>query len=468
MRAEQPKGVLEQGITWLTARNGQSDIERAQHILIVKEAGGDIYPHQEGVFSRRPSGARSLLEARREAILSCHNPLSMALMLHLDTYNHTPSELVGWFRETYRSTSFSELNDSHIPRYADALVNFGLVQRAQDGITISPAGIHYGGPIFARFLAFQAQENYPLVRALGQYQASGEVRAPFARAQIIVTSPDGSFTARQLSQQLPYNDGVLTDSFQALKRGGIINFNPEKKVQGTKPANYELCPIAQNEQVRGSLSQLIYAACIELTVKGARINQRNVLRILPEDYKQLRVQGSKHGLDSLRQDINHKLKEFEGQKRLRRLPEINSDMDTPAMLTERGLKLKNELLIPLDDALQDGETLDRWRRQYYSHVKERLPDVAAITGESFYPYSRGVIRQNRGRFLSEIERIVAEYEERLQNDPDMDADLTTRDVAEMLELNIHTASSYVLELVTNGRIRREGTNNFYHLRSLKK
>lgn len=352
---------------------------------------------ETGSSVRKESEFPSNIEGRMEAILSSFNvsPKTVTMLLLSEAITD-PSSLSRTFRDTVVGSSISEFDVKTASSYChQSLCPIGLVAEeitldyyGHDkiiGFALTRAGSEYGQPIAAFFLDFERKNGISLYPIFGQTQkARGEHRGPINRAQILKELQEGEKREVEIATQLGISIKTTGNSLTALQRAGVISYHSVKTHTGREKISFtptemditKVQPIPHSV----ALTRDIVGLCQTLSQEGISVTTSSIYDHLPQKYKRRRylnnaISGVLSGLAE--QGFLERIRGFKMKER-----------QSTAKLTEKGRLLVEELIIPLEDALSDGSSLQMLRSQVLPQVRRDLPVYARETANLYYAHSR--------------------------------------------------------------------------------
>lgn len=338
------------------------------------------------------------LDGRLEVALSSLNatPKAITLLLLGETAMDTPI-LEALFKEKMSGSPMIDTGPYIASKYSKSLIESGLVAeeatfdrgRKRIGFRLTkPDGIKYGLPIAALKVKVEKENNTCVYPVFGLNQkARGEHRAPLTRAKILMSLASGNTTQADVCRDLGISHALAKKSFAALLDAGAIGYDSLTPQTGRQQVDFTLSENASLGEVKPVLYDAVITtavakACISLAKQGIQITASRVLERIPRKVKK----GKK--IRSIKNRINHALSGLaDSQGFLVRGKYKGTKTGSDAWLTDKGGMIVRELLVPLYDALADGETLERLQKEVLPEVQENLGDYASEVGKLYFPYS---------------------------------------------------------------------------------
>lgn len=415
--------------------------------------------------TRREKPFPADLSSRREAVLSSVNiSLKTATHLIIPPSLITREDLAAKFREMTHGTSFDEMGWATAQSFCFAsLVPIGLVAEevtlpSQTGEKIigfakTRAGLIYGDPIAARFLAFEAEHGFSLYPILGKTGVPFETedRAPGTRSRVLQYLLNGEKLQREIEVDLNLPRANVSATIDALKQAGVVEGQSITTNTGRVKIEYEFNAAFQGAvKKKQNWNIKIVKEVIQIAQmrwrEGLAISQDTVYQTLPTHIKnkwqEINLRNSLNGILSGLADQGILIRgKFRGKEKL-----------SIVKLTDKGKLVVEDLLIPLDDVLQDGPTLEQWTNQVLPEVKGKFIEYARKAAETFYPYSQTA--RNRERAII-LDRIVAYVKN--------SGKVPSYDITKEFGLKRRSVDNYLQRLVANGQLtvmQEKGVNYF--------
>lgn len=408
------------------------------------------------------------LDGRVEAVLSTVNiSIKSITLLSLEGYMQRPIDLSNRVAELLERTDAGHM---HFRQLVDAyckwtLCPIGLVaeQVAIDyagiqytaGYLLTDAGQRYGQPVAAKFLEFEAERFslFPILGPVGT-PSKKQRRPPFQRAKLLKGVNAGLNQQSSLCKWVGLANTNVQGHLEAMAEAGVISYrsiNPYvdngERVEYRLNESYEEAEVNQVGK-EADLTDSVFLACLELKDAGKTITAANVIRILPIEYV------NRVSRRQLMGRVSMVLSNFaDEQGFLVRGDFHGRDVQSIVEITDKGRLVLEELLLPLDDALSDGTTLDTWRHETLPKVRGQLPVYAAKSADLYYPFSKAADMRLAAERRATAERLLKEAGNN---------GLTVRTLAERLGVHMQTARAILNKKVREGSAMREKFGNAYY------
>ncbi len=421
--------------------------------------GGDIF-----VARRTPREALDLLNASEtthqalEDAAVCFNiSPKTAVALALTGHVTSKRDIQEWFTTTFNGTSVGEFKAQQGVAYCATLAQFGMAEKVGSGYKATPKGIEMQ-PVAARILQFENDETYSLYPELGQTQTSAQQRAPINRIKMLLYLAHDT-KRDDFEQALHMKNSVILETLFSLQKTGILTYDPfilhyiGQSVQYEFVKGWDTKPTPSIRDSR-RLTDLVVEACKKLHEQNKPLLPVFVDQLLTSDIPSPKSEPRKR-------EVSRMMSGLAKAGILSRISTIKTKaMVQSATLTDRGKKLVYNLLIPLVDAVNNGETLQQWKEDVLPSVRRNLVPIARHTAELYYPHSNQFKETRRSELMDDI----IEYVQRLQDvftnefgEPEMRAE----DIALLTETNCHTTYTLLEELVRQGRITKRKSHSIF-------
>lgn len=329
---------------------------------------------------------------RYEALLSSFNISTKAVtLLLLDEQPISPfSELYQRFRATYEGSEVDSFTFSTPASYCRrSLSLFGLTQEDGTGIFITPEGVEYGYPAAMKFLKFEKDIETSVYPILGRTATGGSFRPALSTAMVVMELSNLFKSQGEITENTDLPADSIRVAVNRLIRWGFAEKEGILHRTGETKINYQRTnkPLSSNLPRKGDLMEEVALASELLSKAGDDIDQTTVYELISDAIKK------KYLESNLRSSVRHYLCELVEAGILERGHFRGGDGGalTQVRVLPLGEKLRQELLIPILDLVQDPTCWDD-TDELAKDVMGHLAEYARLTGDLYFPFSQSAIK----------------------------------------------------------------------------
>ena len=421
---------------------------------------------------------------RAGAMLAAFNaPTKRAVIIELNQFPYftSPTSVGHQFIALHQGSKLATFAVTNVGQYCgDTLGPIGMateerkeISQGEEKITghaVNEAGGRYGQPTAAAFYMFEVTHGFSLFPILGQTGKRGEAstRAPLNTALVLLSLRNHGKTQAEIANELGVSNSVVQAVLQRLSQNRIVAYESLHTASGKKQMYFELghADLDKVQQIGTfvTLTQQVAQISIQIASEGLQVTQHEVFRRLPEEAKK------NVNTDYLESRINRVLRGLSKQEFLKQGPFTGSKSGkavfSSAKLTDKGILVVNEVLLPLFDAMRDGETLDYWRREVLPEVKRNFRFYARTAGDLFYPFSKAAKQEKYEYYVGAVykhivdaflgEESTHEITDPVSRERELELRRLSRlgsTIAEELDIPQASIHNYVKALISQGLIR---------------
>ena len=456
--AEREVGHIERAALALESTGDSKDVLSARIFrTVLADRGADIFSYRSPRQALRELENSENLSSRLNLLLASFNTAPKAATF-LRIGDLSPrSEIVSWFRNTYVKKDGPRFIGNHVNSYVPTLVQFGMLEQGlEDTLRPTRMGQEIGQPVAAKFLTYEIEAQQSLYPVFGQEQVGSEEsqRAPLTRAKILLELAQVTDRLADFST-VHQEPRLIVDSLFHLQNAGMVNLIYARSVRQGQVRLYRIANLADREKVttlkkrRGSLAEIVAAACETLTAQGKMITAKEVYPLIPEEYRDT------HNEASTMTNVHHFLSAFATEIHFLENTVRNQaeEIMQNARLTPQGQHLVRELHLPVVDALEGDGMLLQWKQVLLPRVQEDLLAISQETFELYAPHGRGTRIKDREILKGDIIVYVREWAP-YATDQFGEYDMRTDDIAGLMFLPYATVGTFLTELVAEGKMER--------------
>lgn len=419
------------------------------------ERGSNSQPEVLAGLTRREREFPRDIDRRRESIFSAFNAAPKAVVqLLLRDYMIDTHSLDRLFRGSVIGSQLSVIRDDAASSYCeDSLCKVGLVaeevtmdyfgEEKLIGFVTTQEGEKYGKPAAALFLLFENAHNMSMYPVFGQsgLRADAIQRAPLTRSKILKLLRKGPLREVDICSELNISHQMARDNLVALRSAGAVNYEFGR-------TEYFAIPGAggSTRLFRGyrTLEDEIMSICGNFPLESP-ITPDGVYQRLSDEAMVGRSE------PFVRQRISSTLSSASSQGLLRRGKFRGTEVLSNAELTDKGELIVDELIDILEDALNDGPSLDRLRN-IQARVQANLGRYAVTACDLYYPHSRSHQMRDRINRQGRVRELLMEAAD----------GITVQEVSSSLGIGELTSRRDLMVFVQDGQAERRKVKGKYH------
>lgn len=389
-------------------------------------------------------------------ILAAYNASPKALTQLLITSTPvTRLELSKRFAAVVADTAL-ELSDSYNANgyCRDSLCPLGLVVQEKmpsSGrypyvitFSLTDAGIMYGRPAAAAFLAFEKKYGFSLFPMLCPTSSIrlDDAKHKLTRAMLLCELTKGTRRTNELAMLLHCSETVITRSLSHLADAGAITYQTLNIRTQETQVIFSLAKTAMDHVVipvggYTKLTSLVVEACNLLHNRHVPITQISVSTILRKKQKESIMS------KPMSKKVSEILSGLVKQGYLDR-QQFSRNIKSIATITAKGQCVVENLIKPLMDAMRDSPPLERWQRTILPTVQNHLSDYAEQSAALYYPFSKSRDKIDRADSLALLQKLLQTGNSN-----------TVSQLARKLRVNQMTVSAYLRKFETMHRISKK-------------
>lgn len=391
------------------------------------------------------------LDSRLNAVLNVVNTeLKSATLLHLDNRPADKHEIKARVRGTIGRGNYLPGTYCFLAYCRTTLFPIGMVAREEItrdegdsisvGYSLTDAGRKYGLPIAAFSLRYAVDNDLSLFTILGSTASSGEVRSPIVRARIIKALADKDLSEIELKRlSLPHRasfraiscSSIVINHIIPLQEAGLIDF------------------ISESDDVAGvaihfvpTLKQGTPTPFRRNTLLTQKVLNHLNLRDSLTSSETASFLGHSRSSDSLN-ILNHLFRQGFAE-RSKPIGKYSFNNSTLVSLNKRGRLFIDEYLVPVENALTNGTSLNELTEDYKFFINNPEHFAEVIRGGiNLY---REVSPKINQRPCDETLRIILAY---LHKNPG------ARPIDIEKDLDISRVQNHLTPMVKSGSVRKD-------------
>jgi hypothetical protein len=365
---------------------------------------------------------------RYEGLLSSFNISTKAItLLLLDDHPISPyGELYQKFKTVYKGSNIASFAFPIPALYCqDSLSPFGLTERTQDGVSLTPEGVLYGYPAAMKFLKFERDTETSLYPIFGRTATVGNFRPPLATAMVLFELSKTFKAQGEIVDSTDLPADSIRIAVERLARWGFVDKEGILQRAGETKVQYQRTdePLLSTLTHKNELMEEIIVATDLLTKADEEINQTTVFERISDAIKK------EHTEPNIKSRIRYYLPQLVESGILHRSIKGGGEgrIQTQVKILSLGERLREELLVPVLELVQDP-TGWKDKDELTRDVMDNLSEYARVTGDLYFPFSKSAIKLYPNKFkdmlISELQVKSGQSASQLAKKIGIDAETT--------------------------------------------